>query len=127
MIQFENIKALNNGFSRKLENYLPFFEIAYFRKIIRVNSVYFQFLKKRRKEKKNNHIIFIDTPLNHPDRVKRERAATSEEIKTFYKKLNKTLKYLSSKLNKKIIICPHPANTEEVKYLNILKYQKKYI
>ena len=121
----KNIKALNNGFSRKLENYLPFLEIAYFRKIVKVNSVYFQYLKKKKRKKKNNHIIFVDTPLNHPDRVKRERAATSEEIKTFYKKLNKILKYLSSKFNKKIIICPHPTNTEEVKYLKDFKISNK--
>ena len=100
-------------------------EIAYFIKIVKVNSVYFQYLKKKKIKKKNNHIICVDTPLNHPDRVKRERAATSEEIKTFYKKLNKILKYLSSKFNKKIIICPHPTNTEEVKYLKDFKISNK--
>ena len=119
------IKNLNNGFSRKVENFFNFFEIAYFRKIVKVNSVYYQFLKKNKYKKKNKNIIFIDNPLNHPDRVKREGVVSKKETKEYYEKLNITLKNISLIFKKKIIICLHPANKKEIKYFKDFEISKK--
>jgi len=120
----ENIIGLNNGISRKIENLFPFFEIAYFRKIIKINSVYFNLIKKKKNIKKNNRIIFIDTPINHPDRLERGGGASNKEIIIYYKKLNNALSHISSIFKKEIIICLHPNNKKEIKYFKNFKISK---
>ena len=121
----EIIKSLNNGISRKIENFFPFFKITYFRKIIKINSVYFEFLKKKKKIKKKNYIIFVDTPINHPDRIERGDSASKKEIIFYYKKLNKVLSHISFTFKKKIIICLHPNNKKEIKYFKNFQISKK--
>ena len=57
----EIIKALNNGISRKFENLFPFFKISFFRKIEKVNSVFFDYYAedKKKHEKKILYYMWI--------------------------------------------------------------------
>ncbi len=109
----DTIDAHNSGISRKFEDFLPFFKISYFRKIEKVNSIFFDhFIENKQKfiKENNNTILYIDTPLNHPDRILREGNVKNEIIEKYYKNLNNFLKNLSKLLNMKVVICLHPKN-----------------
>ena len=109
----ETINAHNSGISRKFENFFPFFKISYFRKIEKVNSIFFDhFIENKEKFIKgnNNTILYIDTPLNHGDRVSREGNIKKEIMEKYYKNLNNFLKKLSKLLDMKVVVCLHPKN-----------------
>ena len=61
----ETIHALNNGISRKFENLFPFFRISYFRKIEKVNSVFYDHFINESK-KLNLNLINDYFTLIHP-------------------------------------------------------------
>tara|TARA_B110001450_G_C17596960_1_gene471267 strand:+ start:29 stop:1237 length:1209 start_codon:yes stop_codon:yes gene_type:complete len=126
--KIDTIHALNNGISRKFERLFPFFKISYFRKIEKVNSIFYDHFisesKKLNLESKNQ-ILYIDTPLNHPDRVLREGNISETSIKNFYNNLNIFLKKLSKIFNMKVFICLHPSNTIDLSYFKDFEISKK--
>jgi hypothetical protein len=119
----EIIENIQKGLSRRVENLIPFFQISYFRKIIQVNSIFYDHFVKNKKnfENPNDKILYIDTPLNHPDRVVREGKIDTKDIKSFYEKLTVFLTNISLTFNKEIIICLHPSNKDEKKYFKSFK------
>ena len=120
----ENIK---NGLSRKVENLFPFFKISYFRKVIRVNSVAYDHLLQNKEtlEVNSKKILYVDTPLNHPDRNEREGKLNDFDVKNFYAKLTNFLEKMSKTFDRKILICPHPSNKKELKYFQNFEISKK--
>tara|TARA_B100001540_G_scaffold284486_1_gene276841 strand:- start:19738 stop:20988 length:1251 start_codon:yes stop_codon:yes gene_type:complete len=110
----ENIKAFNNGISRKFEKFFPFFKISLYRKIVHVNSSVFDTFY-RNKNKKNNtkkngkYILYIDSPFASPDRISREGKLNLHDKQKFYKNLFIALNNISSTFKKKIIISLHPS------------------
>ena len=105
----EVIKYINKGFSRKFENLFPFFKISYFRKIEKVNSIFFDYyINNKTKEENTNTILYVDTPLNHPDRVRREGNLDPTLEKKYYEQLSNFLKGISKIFKMDVIICLHP-------------------
>ena len=124
----EIVHALNNGISRRFEKLFPYFKISYFRKIEIVNSIFYDHLiSKNEKISKNvyNQILYVDTPINHPDRVIREGELDKKSIENFYKNLRIFLINLSEELGMKVIICLHPSNKINLKYFDDFEISKK--
>ena len=124
----EIVHAINNGFSRKFERLFPFFKISYFRKIEIVNSIFYDHFVNKNKERNTKslkQILYVDTPINHSDRLLREGKLSENSISEFYKNLNIFLNDLSKLFDMKIIICLHPSNKIDLKYFNNFEIAKK--
>ena len=124
----DTINAHNTGISRKIENFFPFLKIAYFRKIEKINSIFFDHYfenKDKIQEEENEVILYIDTPINHPDRILREGNIKNEIIQKYYKNLNIFLLKLSNLLNMEVIICLHPKNLLIKNYLSNFKISQE--
>ena len=121
------IKAHNSGLSRKFESLFPFFKISYFRKIEKINSIFFDnyYENKNLLVKTQKKILYIDTPLNHPDRIERGQFVSSKNIKKFYKNVRSFLIILSKLFNMKIEVCLHPQNLSIKKYFKNLTISKE--
>lgn len=118
------IQAHNNGISRKFENLLPFFKISYFRKIKKINSIFF--VKNKKKIKINKKfILYVDVPLDHGDVVTREGLISLSTKKKFYKNLSNFLQKISKLLRYKIVIGLHPSSKIGYKYLSNFKISKR--
>ena len=121
------IKAHNNGLSRKFEKLFPFFKISYFRKIEKINSIFFDQknnYKPLRKNKKK-YILFIDVPIDHSDRVVREGNVSFETKKNYYQNLKLFLNKIEDTLKYKVIIGAHPSSKIVFKYLSCFEISKK--
>ncbi|MDA9653746.1 hypothetical protein N9T29_02360 [Candidatus Pelagibacter sp.] len=111
----ENIKAFNNGLSRKFESIFPIFKISLYRKIYHVNSKTFDALYLSSKSKNNNskgkkYILYIDSPIDSDDRIQREGRVSLAIKNKYYKNLFSALNYISLKFKKKIIVSLHPSS-----------------
>ena len=119
----ENIKAFNNGLSRKTESIFPYFKISLYRKIYHVNSKTFDALYLSSKSKNNNfkgkkYILYIDSPIDSEDRIQREGQVNTATKKKYYENLFSALNYISLKFKKKIIVSLHPSS---IKSFNSIK------
>lgn len=118
----EIIKALNNGISRKFENLFPFFKISFFRKIEKVNSVFFDYYAEdKKKHEKKNIILYVDTPLDHPDKIKREGILKPSLEKEYYEKLSSFLIQISKIFEMEIFVSLHPKVKNENNYFKDFK------
>ncbi len=118
----EIIKALNNGISRKFENLFPFFKISFFRKIEKVNTVFFDYYARdKKKHEKKNIILYVDTPLDHPDRIKREGILNPSLEKEYYEKLSSFLIQISKIFEMEIFVSLHPKVKKENNYFKDFK------
>ena len=124
----DTINAHNTGISRKFENLFPYLKISYFRKIEKINSFFFDHFTKNTKTLKkeiNNKILYVDTPLNHPDRIQREGSVNDEIINKYYKNLNLFLVKLSKLFDMKVLVCLHPKNYSVRNYFNNFEISNK--
>ena len=124
----ENIKAFNNGITRKIENIFPFFKISLYRKICHVNSKVFDTLYSNSKKKKyslknKKYILYIDSPIVSEGRIQREGNISLNIQKKYYKNLFSALNYISLKFKKKIIVSLHPSSIKSF-YLIKKKFAK---
>lgn len=123
----EIIHRLNNGFSRNFENKFPFFKVSYFRKIIKVNSVFFDHFHNNIGYKSTlteNKILYVDTPIDHPDRIHREGTVSENAVYDYYERLNIFLKQISKTFEMDIVICLHPKNKNKLEYFNDFEISK---
>ena len=112
------INTINNGKSKKIENILPFLNISYYKKKIRVNShVYDKFLRDK-PFLENKYIVLVDSGFDHDDRTLREGKVNSNDREIYYNELKKILDKISKIYQKEVIICLHP----KAKY----PYSKKF-
>ena len=120
------IKAINNGFSRKFERLFPYFKISYFRKIKKVNSIFFEQIAnyKTVTNKKKKYILYIDVPMDHGDKERREGKASHEEINKFYQNLSNFLDKISKLFKYNVVIGLHPSSKIGYKYLSRFKISK---
>jgi len=108
------VKNINNSKIKKLESKFPLFEISYFKKAKLINSrSYDENFKSKKLTKK--YIIFIDSNIEHLDRIKREGKLDRIEILKYYSILSVLFNKLKKIYKKKIIICAHP--TSNIKLL----------
>ena len=119
------IEAHKKGISRKFEGLFPFFKISYFRKIEKINSIFFSKNRTRKNLKKEKYILYIDVPLDHGDIVTREGVISEENKRKFYKSLSSFLKKISNLLKYKIVIGLHPSSKIGYKYLSNFDISKK--
>ena len=126
------IRNISNSKINLLEKKIPFLKISYFKNPILINSRSFDKIKKA-KNISNKYISFIDSQVDHLDRVKREGKINKEIISNYYKLINKLLCEFKKKYKKQIVFCIHPQNNNKLikKYFSnflIKKYQTfKYI
>ena len=116
------INNINNSKINLIEKKFPFLKISYFKKPILINSRSYDKIRKV-KNISNNYISFIDSQIDHIDRIKREGKIDKKKIFHYYKLINKLLSKFKKKYKKKIVICVHPANNN--KYVE--KYLSKFI
>ena len=120
------INNIKNGLSKKIDNFFNSKKISYYRNIIKVNSKSFDYIKdKKLKSKSKKFIIYVDIPLDHPDRTTREGSVSPEMKKKFHKDLRNFLNFLSKLMKQKIIICPHPKQKNTKKMFPNFEIAKK--
>ncbi len=127
-------KSIKNGFSYKLNTLIPFINISYYRKIVKINSRYFDSIFYSKYKISDEFIVFLDgMPFDHKDRILRDGVAAEEVRKKYYDDLYKILKDLEIKFNKKIIVCLHPKNDisiirKDFKDFTCIKFEtEKYV
>lgn len=114
------IKSINNGYSKKIEKLFPFIKLSFYKKLIKINS---RFYDEDKNLKKKKYIVFVDgMPMQHPDRILRDGYPTKKEIDFYYLFINQFLKKLKKQYKKKIIVCLHPKNQDK-KFSNEFKYK----
>ncbi len=116
----ETIKSIKNGISQKFERMFPYFKISYFRKIIRINSIFYDYYINSLpiKKKSKNQILYIDVPFDHPDRILREGNFDNNQSEIYYENIKNLLYCLSKKYNSKVVIGLHPSNKNKKKFFS---------
>lgn len=107
----ERINFINTSFSKKIEKFIPFFKFSYFKKIYRINSIYYDEMLVNKQSNVQKNIVLVDTGLGHIDSTKKD--PDSDKIKdldiiNFYSKIIKLLYKISRKTSSKIYFCKHP-------------------
>ena len=97
-----NIKRIRSGLSYKLSKIFPLLKLNFYKNIFRINSHYFDNLKQSKSRLKKKYISFLETPLNHPDRILRDGKITKSNELKYYSDLNNFLKKISIILIKKL-------------------------
>lgn len=122
----EIINFIKNSRSKKIEKYLPFLKISYFKEVLPVNSIYFDSINilKQKKMPENIHIVYIDTHFDHADRTSREGEVNQINQEIFYNYLKIFLQKISKIYKKPIIIAKHPANKSNNKFYDFFEISK---
>jgi len=109
------IEKVNKGISKKIDKLVGFNLLSYYKKVLHINS---RHKKTHITKNKNKKISFLETPINHPDRINREGKATKKDEYNYYNNLRKFLIYIQNIFKMKVIICAHP-------YSNINNLKKR--
>ena len=127
-------KSILNGLSYKIQKRIPFLNISYYKKVLKINSRSYDNIYYSRYKASEKYIVFLDGMLfDHRDRILREGPIKKELRKKYYDRLYDVLKKHEKIFNKKIIICLHPKNNisetrGDFKDLKCIKFKtEKYI
>ena len=122
------IDDINNAKSKKIEKLLPFLNLSYYKKKIRINSsVYDNFLRDK-PILESKYIVLVDSGFDHDDRILREGKINSDHRETYYRQLKTVLEKISKMYNKEVIICLHPKiNYPNSKYFEEIKKKFRLI
>jgi len=114
------IDKINN---KTLKRFFP--NLSYYKKIYRINSLWFDELKKNKNKNKNKKIytIFVDPGIDHPDRYLRGETITERERQNYYLKVFNFLNFLK-KNNHNVVFSKHPKSIYFNKSFNI--FYKKF-
>ena len=120
------INFIKNSRSNKIEKFIPFLKLSYFKEVLPINSIYFDYINilKQIKIPENKNIIYVDTHFNHPDRTTREGEVSQSNQETFYKNLQIFLEKVSEVYQKPIIVAKHPANKLNNKFYDSFETSK---
>ena len=101
-------------------------KISYFKEVVLINSIYFDKinLNFKNKKQKRNHIIYIDTHFDHPDRLSREGKISANKQNTFYDNLEKFLKNISQIYKMPVKISKHPSNNSRHEFYKSFEISK---
>tara|TARA_X000001036_G_scaffold381348_1_gene373329 strand:+ start:374 stop:1567 length:1194 start_codon:yes stop_codon:yes gene_type:complete len=117
-------KNFEKGFSKKVDNFFKTNFFSQYKKIIEVNNRITDLYKSYKSKISEKYIVYLDSPLDHPERLTKGGSYSIQEERLFYKKLNIFLLKLSKTLNKKIIICLHPKGSSWKKNFSGLRCEK---
>jgi hypothetical protein len=123
----ERIDELQFSKSNKLDNYLGLKIFSTYKKIIRINSKYYDeeiLGKKKNNLESNKYLVLIDSGLLHPDGLEKDVDRYKYDDKFVYDHYEKVfifLKSLSKLTSKKIIFCKHPKTLYPKKFLINIK------
>lgn len=93
----------------KLQKKLTYLQINQYKKTFLINSRSHDIFYKNKDIKiKDKYITFIESHIDHRDKVRDEGKSSSYDKKNYYKKINILFDKLSKIFKKKIIICVHP-------------------
>jgi len=126
------MKSIENGWSKKIQNIIPWINLSYYKKIIKINSRYYDDLKDN--DNSEDYIVFIDGFIfDHQDVTMREGDPDSKIRSKYYHHLSIILSNLEKIYKKQVIICLHPKNNNYLENndfgsLQCVKYQtEEYI
>ena len=119
------INQINNSFSKKLNKKYRFLNLSLVKKIIRINSIYYdKVIEQKKSDVKENYIVVVDSGFNHPDRYLREKninpANLERDKKKYYLDFYDFLIKIKNTYNQKIMFCEHP----KTNYKDDLHYKK---
>lgn len=124
----EIINSINKGYMKRIENKFPFLKISYFRRIEKVNSLFydnFVINNYKKIKSKKDKILYVDVPIDHGDRVTREGPVDKKIKVNYYNSLNNFLINLSKILNMKVVIGVHPSNKDVNNYFSNFEISEK--
>jgi len=124
----EIINSINNGYQKKLERKFPFFKISYFKRIEKINSLFYDaFIKNKNiiNNKKKRNALFVDVPIDHGDRITREGNVSQLIREKYYYNVNNFLKNLSKLIDIKIVVGLHPSSKNVNHYFNNFEISEK--
>ena len=93
-----------------IKNFLYKSKLFYAKKIILVNSRSHDNLYKNKPTLSEEYIVHLDDNINHPDDLRVREKLDEKTIDNHYYFLNKSLKKLSEKFNKEVIVCIPPGD-----------------
>ena len=103
------IKAnFEKGFSKKIDNFFQTDFFSQYKKIIEINNRISDTFNNLKNDISEKYIVYIDSPVDHPEGILKNGYFNVNNKKIYYKKLNIFLLKLSKIFKKKIIICLHP-------------------
>ena len=119
------IDKIKFSLTKKLSN--KFLNFSYYKKIYRINSIWYdQLLKLKKKKFKKKFVIFVDPGIDHPDRKIRFEKISEEDRKCYYYKVNNFLS-LYKKNGHNVIFSKHPKSfypTKKEYFLSIVNSYK---
>ena len=100
---------IKNSTRNKLQKKMGYLQINQYKKTFLINSRSHDFFYKNKDIKINDkYITFIESHIDHRDKVRDEGKSSPYDKKNYYKKINILFNKLSKIYKKKIIICVHP-------------------
>ncbi len=101
--------------SNLLIKFIGIYNFKFYKKIFLINVVFSEEIKDL-KNTKNNKILFLDSSLNHSDRIFFESRISINDKKKYYQLLIKFFLKIQHLFKKKVVIAVHPSsNFNEIK------------
>jgi hypothetical protein len=104
------INSLNRSLSKNLQKIFFLKNIFYFKKIIRINSKYFDKIKNDNNKKINEekYVVYVDNGFDHPDRILVDGQPKDKDRRIYFEQLSKFLNQLGDYYKCNVIFCCHP-------------------
>ena len=115
------INKIRFSLAKKISN--KFLNFSYYKKIYRINSIWYdQLLLLKKKKFKKKFVIFVDPGIDHPDRKLRFEKISEQDRESYYNKVNNLLSFYKKK-GYKVVFSKHPKSfypTKKQYFLSIL-------
>jgi hypothetical protein len=102
------INSLNKSLSKKLQKKFFFKNLFYFKKIVRINSKYFDQITSSKKINEEKYVVYIDNGFDHPDRILVDGKPKDTDRIIYFGQLSKFLNQLRNYYKCNVIFCCHP-------------------
>jgi hypothetical protein len=102
------INSLNRSLSKNLQKNFFLKNIFYFKKIIRINSKYFDKIKSNKEINEEKYVVYVDNGFDHPDRILIDGQPKDTDRRIYFEQLSKFLNQLGDYYKSNVIFCCHP-------------------
>ena len=99
---------MNKSLSKKLQKKFFFKNLFYFKKIVRINSKYFDQITSSKKINEEKYVVYIDNGFDHPDRILVDGKPKDTDRIIYFGQLSKFLNQLRNYYKCNVIFCCHP-------------------